>query len=87
MTNKGYSAAQLLERKGLDKFQKGIDIVWVERCEPETRTQYMTETRRVKESDVEVTEARGYRIVTPEKSIIVLSGQPGKLFPILQNFN
>lgn len=83
----GYSVAQLLNHEGPEKLQGGIDIVWRERCAPETRTQYMTESSRVKESDVEVTEARGYFIVRPEKSTILLSGHPGKPAHMLQKCN
>lgn len=87
MTGSGYSAAQLLAQGGPEKVQGGVDVVWRDRGVPETRTQYMTESRRVKESDVEVTEARGYLIVKPEKSIIVLSGHPGKSAHMLLKFS
>lgn len=83
----GYSVPQLLGQECPQKLAH-IHIIWRRRDDPETRSHYLTESRKLDPTDIEVTAARGYYIVPYDMSVLFLSHKPGKLSSsVLQNLH
>lgn len=81
MMDGGYSVAQLIAQEVPQL--KHVTTEYRQRGEPDTTSQYTTESRKLQDGDVEVTAANGYRIVKDDESVLFLEHRPGK--PVLQS--